>query len=249
MVTYNENCVPDHTGESYRQTLLRLHQEISPATYLEIGTLNGGTLALSRSASIAIDPEFQIDTEVIGDKPVCLFFQIASDKFFSDYNPAALLGKSVDFSFLDGMHHCEFLLRDFMNAERNASADGVIALHDCIPVEIPMTDRTQNGTPPVAAHRGGWWTGDVWRTLLALKRRRPDLKILSLDAAPTGLVLISGLDPSSTILNDLYDLVVEEMLAMDLETMTVAGFLREIDLVSTKDYEAPGALSAALGRT
>lgn len=243
---YDENCVPDHAGESYRLVLSRVHQDFSPATYLEIGTLNGETLALSQSASIAIDPKFQISTEVIGHKSMCLFFQKPSDDFFRDHDPAALIGKPIDFSFLDGMHRCEFLLRDFMNAERNASADGIIALHDCIPVEIPMTDRTQNGTPPVAPHRGGWWTGDVWRTLLALKRHRPDLKILSLDAAPTGLVLISRLDPSSTILTGRYDAIVEEMMAMDLEELTIAGFFREIDLVSTKEYEAPGALIAAM---
>jgi hypothetical protein len=245
---YNANCLPDLAGESYRDTLIKLHHELSPAAYLEIGTLTGGTLALSRSPSIAIDPKFQITSEVIGEKSVCLFYQLESDTFFRDYTPKALLGSALDFTFLDGMHHCEFLLRDFMNAERHSAPFGVIALHDCIPVEIPMTDRTQNGTPPIAPHRGGWWTGDVWRTILALKRHRTDLKILCLDSAPTGLVLISRLDPTSTLLNDRYDSIVNDMLAMDLATMTVAKFMQEVDVTPTAAYHSPGSLAAALRR-
>ncbi len=243
---YNDNCVPDLEGESYRDTLKRLHAELNPQAYLEIGTLNGGTLALSNAPSISIDPFFQIKTEVIGTKKMCLFFQMGSDNFFDDYDPKVLLGRRLDFQFLDGMHHCEFLLRDFINAERHAARDGVIALHDCLPVEIPMTDRTQNGTPPIAPHRGGWWTGDVWRTLYVLKKHRPDLRILSLDAGPTGLVLISGLNPQSIKLAANYEDLVVEMRSLDLERITVAGFLKQMDVRSTRPLQEPGALVAAL---
>jgi hypothetical protein len=150
---YNANCLPDLAGESYRDTLIKLHHELSPAAYLEIGTLTGGTLALSRSPSIAIDPKFQITSEVIGEKSVCLFYQLESDTFFRDYTPKALLGSALDFTFLDGMHRCEFLLRDFMNAERHSAPFGVIALHDCIPVEIPMTNPERNTADRTAQGR------------------------------------------------------------------------------------------------
>ena len=243
----NDICVPDHEGESYKTTLGRLHAELQPRTYLEIGTLTGETLKLSRSPSIAIDPRFQITTEVIGDKEACLFFQLESDRFFERQDPKALLGRSLDFCFLDGMHRCEFLLRDFINAERHASPDGVIALHDCIPVETPMTDRAQCGTPPILPHRGGWWTGDVWRTVVALRTHRPDLRILCLDAAPTGLVLVSGLDPSSTVLKERTDAIIEEMMGMDLDEMTIPAFFRRIGVKSTADHVGEGRLLRALG--
>lgn len=242
----NENCVPDFAGENYRDILKRLHLELAPTSYLEIGTLNGGTLALANAPSISIDPFFQIETAVIGSKEMCLFFQMGSDTFFDNYDPKQLLGRRLDLSFLDGMHHCEFLLRDFMNAERHSSRDGVIALHDCLPVEIPMTDRLQNGTPPVAPHRGGWWTGDVWRTLYAIKRHRPDLRVLCLDAAPTGLVLISKLNPQSTKLSTYYDQIVDEMLGLDLSQITVSGFLEQMDVQSTRTVVEPGSLIASL---
>lgn len=243
---FSDNCVADHAGESYRNTLLRLHEALSPKSYLEIGTLNGGTLALATAASISIDPKFQISSQVIGSKPICLFYQMPSDTFFERYNPKALLSRPIELSFLDGMHRCEYLLRDFINAERHADPEGVIALHDCLPVEIPMTDRTQNGTAAEMPHRNGWWTGDVWRTALLLKRRRPDLKMLCLDAGPTGIVLISGLDPYSTKLRNDYSAAVDEMMAMELADITVSGFLREMSVVSTATVQDHESLRKAL---
>lgn len=246
---FHANCIADLKGESYRSTLVRLHRALKPKAYLEIGTLTGGTLALSSSPSIAIDPRFQVSDEVIGNKPLCLFYQMPSDDFFEQYDPKLLLGHSLDLTFLDGMHRCEYLLRDFINAERHASIDGVIALHDCLPVEIPMTDRTQNGTPPVMPHRGGWWTGDVWRTVLLIKKRRPDLNIISLDAAPTGLILISGLDPYSTILKNNYSECVSEMFEMDLERISIQGFMDEMNVTSTALVADEAALLGMLRRT
>ena len=245
---YNNNCVLDHSGESYRVTLEKLHQEVRPKAYLEIGTLSGETLRLSSSPSIAIDPRFQISSDVMGIKERCYLFQLESDAFFAEYDPSELLGAPLDLCFLDGMHLCEFLLRDFMNAEANSAPEGVIVLHDCLPVEIPMTDRVQNGSPPVAAHRSGWWTGDVWRTVAALKTYRPDLNVLCLDAAPTGLVLISHLNPKSEKLKKSYRRIVEKMMTMDLEEITVAAFLQQVETQPTSDFAAPGALAKALGR-
>jgi hypothetical protein len=244
---YNENCVPDHKGEDYRNILQRLHADFGKPTYLEIGTLTGATLALSNSPSIAIDPAFQVSTQVIGAKELCLFFQMESDAFFAGYDPKALLGRPIEFAFLDGMHRCEFLLRDFINTERHSSPSGIIALHDCLPVDVPMTDRTQNGTPPALPHRAGWWTGDVWRTVVALKKYRPELRIICLDAAPTGLVLIANLDPTSSRLAEKYQHIVEEMLELDLATVTLTGYLKTAGLRSTADFVVPGALVGALG--
>lgn len=245
----NANCIPDHAGENYRDTILRLHRIVAPKSYLEIGTLTGGTLALSGAASIAIDPNFQVATQVIGNKPACLFYQIPSDDFFVRYDPKLLLGGSIDFAFLDGMHRCEYLLRDFINAERHSSADGVIVLHDCLPVEIPMTDRTQNGTPPVMEHRSGWWTGDVWRTAYLLKHKRPDLNIMCLDAAPTGLIVITNLDPYSTLIKNNYSEYVSEMMNLNLEEITISKFNEIMGIVSTATVSTDQLMMQAMGRS
>src|SRR5262249_55018642 len=49
-----------------------------------------------------------------------------------------------------------------------------------------------------------------WKVLEVLKKYRSDLTIVSVDCPPTGLVLCSGLNANSTILQERYDQVVEE---------------------------------------
>jgi hypothetical protein len=48
-------------------------------------------------------------------------------------------------------------------------------------------------------------TGDVWKTILCLKQYRPDLDIFTIATPPTGLTIVTGLDPRSTILAEFYD--------------------------------------------
>jgi hypothetical protein len=175
--------MPDPLGDPYTRTLERLHRALAPKTYLEIGVETGATLALASCPSIGIDPSFRfLDIAVVKRivaKPALLLYQIPSDDFFAVCDPAKLLGGPIDFAFLDGMHRCEYLLRDFSNTERYCRPGSVIALHDCLPVEHPMTERTAN-TRAIDPRRKGMWTGDVWRTARLLKRRRPDLRILTL---------------------------------------------------------------------
>ena len=50
--------LPDLTGEHYTEVLKRLHRELRPRSYSEIGTLHGQSLRLANCPSIAIDPDF-----------------------------------------------------------------------------------------------------------------------------------------------------------------------------------------------
>ncbi len=198
--------VPDHTGEFYHSILHRVHHALKPKTYFEIGTLHGTTFALAKCASLAVDPGFRLSCDVVGEKPACLMYQETSDDFFAKYNPEMLLGQKVDFAFLDGLHHFEYLLRDFMNIEPYCHANSIVALHDCIPTDLHVgrrnpSDPSRWPSPP----HPEWWAGDVWKTLVILTRHRPDLKIYALDAPPTGLVLITNLDPSNNKLKQDHD--------------------------------------------
>ena len=56
------------------------------------------------------------------------------------------------------------------------------------------------------------WTGDVWKLKSILEKYRPDLFIQALDVYPTGLMMISGLNPKSSILTDNYDEIVSEFI-------------------------------------
>jgi methyltransferase family protein len=239
--------VHDLQGEHAHHFLQRLHRGLEPSTYLEIGTYQGASLRLAECRSIAIDPSFALQAEdLVGSKPLCALFQMTSDEFFSAYEPDRILGDPIEFAFLDGMHNCEFLLRDFANTERHCRPTSVIALHDCVPVEVAMTTRLQT-RERVESHRANWWAGDVWRTAVILKRTRPDLQMTVFDAAPTGMICVTHLDPSSTVLLDKYESLYLEMLSLDLGKFGVQRYHDYIGLESTSGVDTPVKLRNRLG--
>ena len=234
------NSLPDFAGHGYLQVLQTLHEVLQPRNYLEIGTCTGESLALATCASLAVDPDFSFEdiqlVRRIVSKPRLLLFRMASDLFFQQHDPRALLGEEVQLAFLDGMHHCEFLLRDFINTERHCARNSVIVLHDCLPVEEPMADRASLSRPSIEPHRRWWWAGDVWRTARLLRRVRPDLSFTTLDAPPTGLVLITNLDPDSTALRDRYDEHVQTMLGWSLAEIGLQQHAADMQVEPTGDY-------------
>jgi hypothetical protein len=231
--TAQEVCVVQ--GEHYLTVLGRLHEYLQPATYLEIGTLAGDTLKLAECKSIAVDPVFRIGSNVIGAKPSCMFFQCTSDRFFRDHSPSAIFGAPVDLAFLDGMHLFEFLLRDFLYLERHCTPNSIIALHDCVPADRWMAERVYSKECKRQSKFPGWWTGDVWKCLPALKKYRPDLKIIVVDAGPTGLVLITKLDPHSTVLAENYADIVQEFIDLSIAEYGIRKYHNDCAMVSTSE--------------
>ena len=215
-------------GPQYPDVLRALHARLKPASYFEIGTLHGQTLALARCASIAVDPAFQLTCDVHAGKPSCRLFEQASDDFFATHDLTALLGAPVDLAFLDGMHAFAFLLRDFINTERACAPGSTIVLHDCLPREAAMTGGAERPEHGLARYRG-YWTGDVWKMVPLLRALRPELKLTCLDAPPTGLVACTGLDPQSRVLSDAYDRVLAEWKPVRLQDYGMARLLEDAD--------------------
>ena len=244
------------SGDLYTDCLARMHAVLQPRTYLEIGTLNGETLKLSRSRSVAIDPAFALTIDVPQAMPSLFLFNGTSDDFFRTCDPVAILGGKIDFAFLDGMHLFEFLLRDFINTERHCRRESTIVLHDCVPLDFVMTGRDMARvlSDPNARYPG-WWTGDVWKTVDILLEHRPDLDIVALDAPPTGLVAIRNLDPASAVLAREYDDIVEARRALP-EERSYRDYVRKLRIRSTavvehyRTGEQPGdaAWGAGVGR-
>jgi Methyltransferase domain len=237
--------LPPHRGIQYRRILRQLHRHLRPRSYVEVGVQAGLTLELAACASIGVDPNFVLKAPALmGRKPALMLFQTTSDDFFARHDPARLLGlPHIDLFFLDGLHHAEALLRDFVNAERFAAPGSVIVLHDCLPCDLAMTRRQQNGTSPHPTVYPGAWTGDVWRVLPILRKYRPDLTIHVLDAPPTGLVLITGLDRDSTLLRDRLDAIIAEMLALDLAAIGLASFHAAQRIRPTAEYQGAAAMT------
>ncbi len=183
-----------HPPIDYYDLLRVIHQDLVPRTYLEIGVRNGDslTLGLPGTLKIGIDPAPDIRHPL--DPRTTRIFAQTSDDFFAAHDVRGLLGgRSLDLAFIDGMHLFEFALRDFINIERLSTPDSVVLVHDCLPIDAVTSARER--TTAV-------WTGDVWKIVMVLKQYRPDLKVTTSDAGPSGLGIITHLDPASTVLTD-----------------------------------------------
>ncbi|HLZ76887.1 class I SAM-dependent methyltransferase [Phenylobacterium sp.] len=210
-------------GPPYRDFVKAVTDAKAARNYLEVGVHNGSTLALIEKPAIGVDPNFVFDRNPVGRKRILHLFQMGSDEFFRDYDPRAIFGAPVDVAFLDGMHRFEYLLRDFMNTERVCDRNGVILMDDCLPVNLEMTERLHRPEQRQDKALAGWWTGDVWKVVTILREYRPDLRITPVDVVPTGSIVVSNLDPSSTRLADAYFEIVDRFAAQTL---------------TPKDYEA-----------
>jgi len=185
----------------YREVLARIHALLAPQLYVEIGVRTGASLALAACDAIGIDPEPALPA---APAPRLDLHPMASDDFFFFAAPAVLDGRKADLAFVDGMHLAEFALRDFMNLERIMSPKGAIVIDDVLPNHPVQAERQR---------RSRVWCGDVWRLVPLLRSRRPDLRLTLLDTAPSGLLVVSGLNPASTALRDAYNPVLRDLLA------------------------------------
>jgi SAM-dependent methyltransferase len=183
---------------SYLDILDRLHSELRSGHYLEIGVRHGRSLALARGAATGIDPAPAIECAL---PPTTKVVPLTSDEFFAKF-PEDL---APDFCFIDGLHLFEYALRDFMNIERRAAPGAVVVFDDVFPNHPAQAERER---------RTRVWTGDIWRLVDVLRKYRPELFLLPVDAAPAGLLLVAGLDPSNRVLWENYDNIVSEALAI-----------------------------------
>lgn len=192
-------------GSHYHQTIERIHRHLRPGTYVEIGIAAGDTLAMAAAGTtvIGIDPNPRLSYPV---RQGMRIFSTTSDEFFAQHDLCAELGgRPLDLSFIDGMHLFEFALRDFVNLEQYCGPSSTCLVHDCYPLDARTSDRDRTTR---------FWTGDVWKLILCLKKYRPDLDIHTVAAAPTGLAVIRRLDPKSRILRDRLDHICEEFVAL-----------------------------------
>ena len=197
--------------------LRSIHFAYRPRSYLEIGVNTGRSLALSRVPTIAVDPAFRITHEVRCDLQLV---QATSDDFFArDDALGHLPDRKVDLAFIDGLHLFEFVLRDFMNIERQAKWTSVIVIDDVLPRGVAETSRERGGMKI--------WTGDVFKVVEVLATYRPDLLLVPVDTEPTGVLVILGADADSTVLAENYDSIVGQHVSPDPQTVPEAVLRRE----------------------
>jgi methyltransferase family protein len=183
-------------GDGYLVWLERLYRALAPDTAIEIGVFQGASLALMQPPTIAIgvDPNptviFPLKTETH------IFTETSDESFAAGRFEKLVGGRPLSVGFIDGLHLFEQALKDFSNLERCCGPRSVILFHDTVPLDEPTQMRTRETQ---------FHTGDVWKTILCLKHYRPDLDIFTIATQPTGLTVVTGMDPTSRVLTERYD--------------------------------------------
>ena len=197
-------------GPNYLYWLDRFYQILKPRSVIEIGVCQSASLARVQRPAIAlgIDPlpsvayPLQTQTHIFAE---------TSDEFFGQRNVRTYLAaEPLSIGFIDGLHLFEQALRDFINLEKYCDAHSMVMFHDT----IPFDELTQRRVPEVH-----FSTGDIWKTILCLKSCRPDLDIFTIATPPTGLTVVTGLDPASQILTNTYDDAVARFIDIPFSTI------------------------------
>lgn len=178
---------------NYKRFLRQVHEIANPRDYLEIGVRNGNSLALARCNAVGVDPALRIKGEM--PETVSLL-QMKSDDYFHQLSDRI----KYDMVFVDGMHLFEFAFRDVCNASRHLRDGGLIFMDDVLPGNQDMALRERITTD---------WTGDVWKVVEVVRNKMPEVNVLFIDTAPTGLALFYGdkLHNLSSLLDQHDDLV------------------------------------------
>jgi hypothetical protein len=166
--------------------LYRLHRLVRPTLYLEIGVQHGFSMAqaMPETYCVGVDPE-PIWSSLHTVIPTSNSYEIrtqTSQEFFKEPHP----NEFVDLGFIDGMHLAEIALHDFQHMEGMCRNDSVILLDDVRPYSQDIATRWQ---PP------GDWTGDVWKVYYWLREYRRDLNLRLVNVQPTGLLMVTNLNP------------------------------------------------------
>lgn len=182
-------------GVDYRYHLAEFHLKLKPKVYVEIGVFQGETLGLARSgtSAIGIDPAprsgarrtYVAETEI---------HTMTSDEFFKRLDEKNLSVPGLfDLVFIDGLHHFDQVIRDFINVERYCHAKSVVVFHDTLPIASQVASRER---------ASGFWCGDVWPIVRCLLHYRPELIVATIPTFPSGLTIVSGLDARSNVLSE-----------------------------------------------
>lgn len=189
----------------YFPFLRELHYLLQPKIYVEIGVSTGSSIILadSNTTVIGIDPVNRISRKL--HKNIKMFFE-TSDDFFQNHNIQKEFGHKIDLAFMDGMHLFEYYLRDFINLEKNANKNAVIVIHDTTPVDYVSSQRER---------KQDFWTGDVFKLALVLKKYRPDLYLYNSDYTYTGVCCVTNLNPNNNVLQENYQKILDEFMPLN----------------------------------
>jgi len=178
----------------------KIFQNTNFKRYLEIGCERGYSfLPLKVKYKVAVDPNFRIPKkrklrwlfkvpENINNK----FFEEKSDDFFINRKNYLRRKKQFDVVLVDGMHTFRASLNDVLNSFNYLNIEGIIIMHDCLPPHKAAAT-TYCPTPKEQETINGWdgiWCGDVWKTIVYLRRKHLDIVDICVVNTDFGLGLV-----------------------------------------------------------
>lgn len=187
-------------GMQYGAWLQWFHRNLNPRNYLEIGVNTGRSLqyAMSHTPCVGIDPNPVLEYDLSDKQQV---YTSNSDDFFANNNIQQMFNNKIELAFIDGLHHYDQVLKDFINVEKNSDKNTVVLLHDIYPV-VPETATREWNT--------FYWAGDAWKFMHVLDKYRPDLCVRTIPTFPTGLGFVNNLDANSNVLENNFDTILAE---------------------------------------
>jgi len=179
-------------------------------SYLEIGFGNGDCFySIKAPLKMTVDPRFfnarkqKIKYYIKHWRRICAeylrgvnkYFEMTSDDFFRTRS-GVLKKFPPDVVFVDGLHSHEQSLKDVLNVLEYLNKGGVVVLHDCCPRSEAQAYPARSYKDVARLRLPGWngqWSGDVWKTVVYLRSRRPDLNVFVLDTdMGLGIVTAAG---------------------------------------------------------
>jgi predicted O-methyltransferase YrrM len=157
---------------------------LKPEVYLEVGVQFGTSLllAIGSNTAIGIDPNPLITDDdlsvLMGDNQRII--KATSNEAFGP--TMAIEYPPIDLAFIDGLHHAEQALKDFIHIARRLAPAGVIVFDDVLPRNQGEAARRQ--CP-------GDWTGDVWR-IAAKINAMPGVSSIYVNTEPTGVLVVTS---------------------------------------------------------
>lgn len=169
------------------EVINRFLDVLDAGTYLEIGVAWGESFhAVRARLKLAVDPRFRFRiplraraVRIAGLGRGEHYFRMESDAFFVRHGEW-LRAHPIDVALVDGLHESDQAMRDIENCLRFLSPTGVVLVHDC----NPQTASAAAPTLGEASRTEGWngeWNGDVYRAIVCLRLKHPDVGVCVLD--------------------------------------------------------------------
>lgn len=214
-------------------------------TYLEIGVNNGSTFFRIKCAKkIAVDPVFVfsnvkkqlwkiVNPYNFGNH----YFNQKSNEFFESNKPYLKALNGFDVIFVDGMHTFRNSLEDILHSLEYIKSDGTIVVHDCFPPNKIASLPTRSHPSEEEQNIEGWtgaWCGDVWKSIVYLKKKfsdHLDIKVINSDYGLGVITLKKNIVNPRKINEDLFEQV--NQLTYDELIEDPGSFL---NLMSEKDF-------------